>query len=299
MFNVLATQRAIRDDKALSTTEKAFLFAATLRTDNKSCKVRMSLEGLAEDVASSRKSAGRVFDEKNEKVLRYFETVERSRRTVDLWFKAEPEKAVEAPESASDDSDVSEEPESAVEPQKTTQRLVEVPEPKKPAAPRKKTVDDKPVHGSQKSHQETLKEQGQKAMTAKKAEEERRAAAKAAFAAELAKQQEEASDETQSLSKYARVALEQAKDFDLALKFFNDPTRYEGRDDVARAAMARDDADAEIEKALKAEAAGFFAAQEPVEDDDEDIEFEIFDADSKPLEKTTVGAAASNFDQEW
>ncbi|MEL5958053.1 hypothetical protein AADR41_25400 [Streptomyces sp. CLV115] len=90
-FDVLGTMRAIRDDKSLSTTQKAFMFAAVLRTDNKSCKVRMSLEGLAEDVKSSSKTAYRVFAKENENVLRYFSKVERNSRSVDLWFHPLPD----------------------------------------------------------------------------------------------------------------------------------------------------------------------------------------------------------------
>jgi hypothetical protein len=85
-FNVLATMRAIRGDKSLSTTQKAFLWDACLRTNNTTCKVRMSLEGLAEDCGASSKTAYRVFSKENENVLKYFSRVERNSRTVDLWF---------------------------------------------------------------------------------------------------------------------------------------------------------------------------------------------------------------------
>lgn len=83
-FNVLTTMRAIRDDANLTTTQAHLLMCAVLRTDNKTFKVRMSLEGLAKDAGVSVKTAERAF--KEEAVLAYFSKVERNSRRVDLWF---------------------------------------------------------------------------------------------------------------------------------------------------------------------------------------------------------------------
>lgn len=120
-FDVLGTQRAIRDDKSLSTTEKAFLFAATLRTDNGSCKVRASIELIADDMCSSRKTASRVFSAGNENVLKYFTNVERSKRVVNLWFFEKPQaEKTERPENISNEMEVSQELEVISEPQNKT-----------------------------------------------------------------------------------------------------------------------------------------------------------------------------------
>lgn len=83
-FDVLGAQRTIRDDKALSSTDAWILICAVLRTDNKTTKVRYSLEGLAVDAKVSRKTVVRAFQKPE--VLKYFKTVERTSRRVDLWF---------------------------------------------------------------------------------------------------------------------------------------------------------------------------------------------------------------------
>jgi hypothetical protein len=83
-FDVLGTMRAIRNDKELSSTEALLLMCAVLRTDNKTRKVRYSLEGLADDAKVNRKTATRVFQ--GEEVLKYFSKVVRNKRVVDLWF---------------------------------------------------------------------------------------------------------------------------------------------------------------------------------------------------------------------
>lgn len=85
-FKPLSMQRAIRDDTALKKAEKALLWAAVLRTDNRTRKVRASLELLAKDAGYHPNTAKTIFRDDNETVMRYFEKVERSRRSVNLWF---------------------------------------------------------------------------------------------------------------------------------------------------------------------------------------------------------------------
>jgi hypothetical protein len=85
-FKPLDAQRAIRDDKALRGADKAFLWAAVLRTDNGTRKVRASLAMLAKDAGFHANTATNVFAETNEPVLRYFEKVDRQPRRIDLWF---------------------------------------------------------------------------------------------------------------------------------------------------------------------------------------------------------------------
>lgn len=83
-FDVLGTERAIRDDDDLTGTDAWILVCAVLRTDNETCKVRYNLEGLAKDAKASHKTVLRAFQKPQ--VLKYFKTVERSSRRVDLWF---------------------------------------------------------------------------------------------------------------------------------------------------------------------------------------------------------------------
>lgn len=87
-FDVLGTLRAIRDDESLTTTQAHVLTCAVLRTDNGSCKVRMSIEGLAKDAKVSDKTARSVFKEAN--VLRYLAKVEGQTRSKNLWFHPIP-----------------------------------------------------------------------------------------------------------------------------------------------------------------------------------------------------------------
>ena len=117
-FDALRTMRAIRDDEALSATDKALLWAAVLRADSDSIRgreagrVRASLELLATDAGLSSKSAGRVF--KGPGVLAYFAKVERSTRRVGLWFHLTPE--TESPVTPDTESPVTPDTESAVIP---------------------------------------------------------------------------------------------------------------------------------------------------------------------------------------
>lgn len=85
-FNPLDAQRAIRDDDELQKSEKAMLWAAVLRTDNATRKVKASLAMLAKDAGYRPNAATTVFAETNEPVMRYFEKVERHLRRTDLWF---------------------------------------------------------------------------------------------------------------------------------------------------------------------------------------------------------------------
>lgn len=87
-FDVLGTLRAIRDDDSLTTTQAHVLTCAVLRTDNGSCKVRMSIEGLAKDAKVSDKTARSVFKEAN--VLRYLANVEGNTRSKNMWFHPIP-----------------------------------------------------------------------------------------------------------------------------------------------------------------------------------------------------------------
>ena len=86
-FKPLDAQRAIRDDGDLRKPEKAMLWAAVLRTDNGSRKVRASLAMLAKDAGYQPNAATAVFAESNAAVMRYFEKVERQPRRNDLWFR--------------------------------------------------------------------------------------------------------------------------------------------------------------------------------------------------------------------
>ena len=85
-FKPLDVQRAIRDDGDLQKSEKAMLWAAVLRTDNATRKVRASLATLAKDAGYQPNAATGVFADANEPVMRYFEKVERHPRRTDLWF---------------------------------------------------------------------------------------------------------------------------------------------------------------------------------------------------------------------
>lgn len=91
-FNPLRTMRAIRADKALSTTQKALLMCAVLRTDNATCHVRYAVYLLAEDASMTEKTAGKLL--KTPEVERYFAKVERTKRTADFWFHPEPPETV-------------------------------------------------------------------------------------------------------------------------------------------------------------------------------------------------------------
>lgn len=63
------------------------LWAAVLRTDNATRKVRASLATLAKDAGYQPNAATGVFADANEPVMRYFEKVERHPRRTDLWFQ--------------------------------------------------------------------------------------------------------------------------------------------------------------------------------------------------------------------
>lgn len=93
-FKPLDMQRAIRDDDALRGSEKGLLWAAVLRTDNRTRKVRASLEMLAKDAGYHRNTAKATFRDDNVPVMRYFEKVERSKREVNLWFHSTVEGTV-------------------------------------------------------------------------------------------------------------------------------------------------------------------------------------------------------------
>lgn len=86
-FKPLDMQRAVRADNALSKTDKPFLWAAVLRADNKTRKVRASLELLAKDTGWHPNTAYKTFSDDNHAVMRYFEKVERTGRSVQLWFR--------------------------------------------------------------------------------------------------------------------------------------------------------------------------------------------------------------------
>lgn len=104
-FRPLDMQRTIRDDGDLRGSEKGLLWAAVLRTDNKTRKVKASLELLAKDAGLDRKTASRAFRKDNGAVMGYFEKIERCRRGVNLWFKPTVEWDTE---SHSDDKKVRE-----------------------------------------------------------------------------------------------------------------------------------------------------------------------------------------------
>lgn len=87
-FDVLGTMRAIRDDEALTTAQAHFLVCAVLRTNNKSLKVRYSLEGLARDSGLGYSTVRRFM--RDAAVTKYFSKVERSSRTVGIWFPLTP-----------------------------------------------------------------------------------------------------------------------------------------------------------------------------------------------------------------
>lgn len=81
--------RAIRSDTSLSSTQKALLWAAVLRSDNDgrdAGRVRASLDLLARDAGLSAKSAERAFKGNQANVLAYFARVERRTRRINLWF---------------------------------------------------------------------------------------------------------------------------------------------------------------------------------------------------------------------
>ena len=87
-FDVLGTMRAIRNDKTLTATQAHLLMCAVLRTDNGTCHVRYSIEGLAEDGNVSYKTAKTAFQQSE--VRKYFVKEVRSKRQVDLWFYPAP-----------------------------------------------------------------------------------------------------------------------------------------------------------------------------------------------------------------
>jgi hypothetical protein len=90
-FEPLTMQRAIRDDAALTTHQKALLWAAVLRADNETSKgkvagqVRASLTLLARDADLSREWVTRHVKDSPE-VLRYFANVKRRGRRTDLFL---------------------------------------------------------------------------------------------------------------------------------------------------------------------------------------------------------------------
>lgn len=93
-FQPLATQRAIRDDSQLSSTQKHLLHVATLRATSKGAeagRVRASLAMLAADAGVSAKSAERTFKHDQEQVLSYFRRVVRCTRQTQLWFHLTPD----------------------------------------------------------------------------------------------------------------------------------------------------------------------------------------------------------------
>ncbi|MGJ9412376.1 hypothetical protein ACHAAC_06665 [Aeromicrobium sp. CF4.19] len=102
-FKPLDVARAIRDDEELSKVDKPFMWAATLRTDNKSRKVRASLEMLAKDAGFHPNTAYKVFASNNKAVMRYFEQPERSARSVQLrWLSTPTENLTPTPHGDSD-----------------------------------------------------------------------------------------------------------------------------------------------------------------------------------------------------
>lgn len=83
-FNVLGTLREIRDDRSLVTAgQRAFLFAAALRTDNKSGRVRASQAMLANDAGLDVRSVRRYMQQ--EPVARYFVVETRGRQVNLSW----------------------------------------------------------------------------------------------------------------------------------------------------------------------------------------------------------------------
>lgn len=87
-FDVLGTQRALRNDKSLTSTQFGLLMAATLRADNGSCKVKMSIEGLAKDAKVSDKTARTAFQQPQ--VTKYMARIEGRTRAKDMWFHRIP-----------------------------------------------------------------------------------------------------------------------------------------------------------------------------------------------------------------
>lgn len=86
-FKPLSAMVAIRGDDTLTSTHKHLLCMAALRATNKgpdAGKVRASLELLAQDASLASKTAERAF--KDERVLAYFQRVDRSTRRINLWF---------------------------------------------------------------------------------------------------------------------------------------------------------------------------------------------------------------------
>lgn len=84
-FDVLGTQRQMRDDSNLSTAEFAVLVAASLRADKRTGRVRMSIAGVAEDAKVSRRTAGAILQRPH--VVRYFANVAGRTRGKDFWFR--------------------------------------------------------------------------------------------------------------------------------------------------------------------------------------------------------------------
>jgi hypothetical protein len=105
-FQPLTMQRAIRDDATLTAPEKGLLLVAVLRTDNGTRRVRASLQRLAEDAGLGYRTARRVFQPANGKVMRYFETVERGPRFVNLTFCSSDRVQDAAEDATVADSDV-------------------------------------------------------------------------------------------------------------------------------------------------------------------------------------------------
>lgn len=96
-FDVLGTMRAVRNDSTLSNSEKSLLWAAALRTDSRTMRVRASMELLAADTQLSYRSVRRAFEGDGPGNGRYFAKVSRSRRRLDLWFHPSPESAIVSP----------------------------------------------------------------------------------------------------------------------------------------------------------------------------------------------------------
>lgn len=101
-FQAFDMQRAFRDDPELDVYGYAFLMACTNRTDNKTCKVRASLEMLATDAKISERTVTRLLHAPE--VTKYFEVIEGKTRAKNLWFYEDPT-LIPVSQSGKDDSD--------------------------------------------------------------------------------------------------------------------------------------------------------------------------------------------------
>lgn len=87
-LNPLMMLKALRDDPDLTTSDFALLVAIVLRTDNKTCKVRMSLEGLARDSNMSDRWVTKILNKPQ--VTKYFSKIEGKTRAKNLWLYPDP-----------------------------------------------------------------------------------------------------------------------------------------------------------------------------------------------------------------